>query len=315
MNLKLLRPSNFEEFIGKEQIKNNLKVYIQSAIKNNQQLDHVILYGKPGMGKSSLASIIASEMKSEIKIIQGPSIQRISDIYNFALNIKQGDVIFIDEIHGINPVCFEILYPLMELYCLDISIGKEFNSKITRIKIPEFTLIGATTLLNKIPQPLEDRFGITINLKDYTLEEIFQILKSVSKRVKLKIEEIDLEIIAKNSKGIPRNAIRILNRIIDFINLNENINVKNIIKKLGIYEDGLTTDDIDYLKLFSQKADNYIGIKTISQNLGLSTEFIESRIEPYLLSQNYIEKNFHGRKITDKGVKFINKQIDKGGDD
>ena len=174
-----------EQFVGKQTIKQNLKTYLKASAVFKEPLDHCLFYGLPGTGKTSLAFIIAKEQKANIKIIQGSTIQKNLDIYNFALTIKDNDVVFIDEIHGINKACFELLYSLMEDFSMDITIGKDFNARTTRIKVPKFTLIGATTSLSKIPKPLEERFGIQFYFGDYSLDEIKIIIKNALKKVKV----------------------------------------------------------------------------------------------------------------------------------
>lgn len=306
MNWKLTRPSNLNEFVGKNEIKDNLKTYINSAKQNNQTLDHCLFYGLPGTGKTSLAFIIANELKVNIKIIQGSSILKTSDIYNMALRISKNEIIFIDEIHAINPICFEALYSLMEDFSLDVSIGKEFNQKIARVPIPSFTLIGATNILSKIPQPLEDRFGIIFNFKAYNCGEIEEIIKNLSTKYQIKLSSQDIKKISLNCKGIPRIAIRLLRRIIDYMNTDENIKLPEIIRKIGILEDGLDLDDIYYLNILS-KYTTPIGLKTIMQSTQWDMQFIENKIEPYLLSNGYIQKTSKGRIILQKANHLLKK--------
>ncbi|MCQ2748279.1 MAG: AAA family ATPase [Mycoplasmoidaceae bacterium] len=216
MKLQSLRPSSLKEFVGKQTLKQNLKTYLKASLINNEPIDHCLFYGLPGTGKTSLAFIVAKEQNATIKILQGSTIQKNLDVYNFALTIKEKDVIFIDEIHGINKNCFEPLYSLMEDFSMDITIGKDFNSKTTRIKVPKFTLIGATTSLAKIPKPLEERFGIQFYFEDYSQKEIEIIISNAPKKANVVLTDEEIEIIACNSKGIPRNALTILSRIIDF---------------------------------------------------------------------------------------------------
>lgn len=306
MKLQSLRPKNLTEFVGKPTLKQNLRTYLKASTINNEPLDHCLFYGLPGTGKTSLAFIIAHEQKANIKILQGSTIQKNLDIYNFALTIKDNDVVFIDEIHGINKACFELLYSLMEDFSMDITIGKDFNARTTRIKVPKFTLIGATTSLSKIPKPLEERFGIHFYFDDYSLEEIKTIIVNVLKKTKVELAEEEILAIANNSKGIPRNALTILSRVIDFKVVNKDASIKQIFKQIGIYENGLNNNDIKYLMCFKHGADT-IGIKTLSQMTDFEIQFIEEKIEPYLFKNKYVVKTTHGRKILSEGLSIIRK--------
>ncbi|MBQ0045363.1 MAG: Holliday junction branch migration DNA helicase RuvB [Mycoplasma sp.] len=306
MKLQSLRPNSLKEFVGKQTLKQNLKTYLKASSIHNEPLDHCLFYGLPGTGKTSLAFIIAKEQKANIKIIQGSTIQKNLDVYNFALTIHENDVIFIDEIHGINKACFELLYSLMEDFSMDITIGKDFNSRTTRIKVPKFTLIGATTSLTKIPKPLEERFGIQFYFDDYSLDEIKIIISNAIKKVNVILSEDEILSVAQNSKGIPRNALTILSRVIDFKTLDQNISIKQIFKQIGIYENGLNKNDMKYLMCFLGSTGT-IGIKTLSQMTDFEIQFIEEKIEPYLFKNKYVAKTTHGRKILTAGLSIIKK--------
>ncbi|MCQ2956713.1 MAG: Holliday junction branch migration DNA helicase RuvB [Mycoplasmoidaceae bacterium] len=306
MKLQSLRPNSLKEFVGKQTLKQNLKTYLKASAIHNEPLDHCLFYGLPGTGKTSLAFIIAKEQKSNIRIIQGSTIQKNLDIYNFALSIHDNDVIFIDEIHGINKACFELLYSLMEDFSMDITIGKDFNAKTTRIKVPKFTLIGATTSLTKIPKPLEERFGIQFYFEDYSLDEIKIIIANAIKKVNVLLTDDEILAIANNSKGIPRNALTILSRVIDFKTIDSKMPIKQIFKQIGIYENGLNKNDIKYLLCFLN-SNGVIGIKTLSQMTDFEIQFIEEKIEPYLFKNKYVIKTTHGRKILSAGLSIIHK--------
>lgn len=307
MKLQSQRPSNLKEFVGKKTLKENLGTYLKAAILNNEPLDHCLFYGLPGTGKTSLALIIANERKSNITILQGSNIVKPQDIYNFALSIKENDVIFIDEIHAINKQCFELLYALMEDFSLDITIGKDFNSKTTRIKVPKFTLIGATTSLSKIPKPLEERFGIVFYFEDYSKEEIRQIISNCVRKNKLPLTKEEIISIASKSKGIPRNALTILARVSDFKIIDKSKSLDDIFKQIGIYQNGLNNNDIKYLKCFESLKD-CIGIKTLSQMIEFEIQFIEEKIEPYLFKNKYAIKTVQGRKILPAGLEIIKRK-------
>lgn len=302
MKILQIRPANFNEFQGKETLKNNLKIYIENAKNNKVQLDHCLFYGPPGVGKTSIAKIIANELKTNIKIIQGPEIKEKTNLINILHSIKENDVLFIDEIHSIDSSCYELLYSVMEDFVFNINVGKEFNTKIISLPIPKFTLIGATTKLGNLPDPFEERFGIVERIEQYKEDEIFLVLKYTVKKCGIKINDNILKIISQHSKGIPRNSKRILSRFYDHYNL-ENDQPLEILKKIGIYTLGLNDMDLNYLKVLLKN--KKIGLKTISQILNVDEKTIQNKIEPFLIKMNLISKSTNGRSITNKGINYL----------
>ena len=296
--------NKLSDFIGKKEVKDTLQVYIDACNKLNKPLDHCLLYGLPGTGKTTLAKIIANELNTKIKITQGSMIQKPIDVINLLLSLNQNEILFIDEIHAVNKQCFELFYSAMEEGYVDIAIGKDFNSKMARIKLPVFTLIAATTNLGKIPQPLEDRFGIFINMSEYSKTEISDIIKFYGNKLGVIFSDDDLLTLIYASKGIPRIAYKLVRRALDFRLNNKDIQMSEILSKLGIIYEGIDKNDYSYLKLL-QNHSTPIGLKTISQTINIDEETIQYKIEPYLLKNEYIIKTSKGRKLTNKGNELI----------
>lgn len=305
--------NQLSDFIGKDELKQNLKIYINSALKENVALEHCLLYGLPGTGKTTLAKIIANELNSHIRIVQGSTIQKPIDVINILLTINDKDVIFIDEIHAINKCCFELLYPSMEEGYIDLNIGKDFNAKLTRIKLPSFTLIGATTSLGMLPQALEDRFGIIFNLSSYNDEEISEIIKMYASKYNLDFNNLEMDLIVKASKGIPRVSYKLVRRINDFKKDNKDYEISQILNKLGFIYDEFDINDFKYLNVLNIQ-EHPIGLKTISQIIGIDDQTIQLKIEPYLLRKKLIAKTNNGRVITKAGYDILtemSKMIEK----
>lgn len=296
--------NKLSDFIGKKEVKDTLQVYIDACNKLNKPLDHCLLYGLPGTGKTTLAKIIANELNTKIKITQGSMVQKPIDVINLLLSLNQNEILFIDEIHAVNKQCFELFYSAMEEGYVDIAIGKDFNSKMARIKLPVFTLIAATTNLGKIPQPLEDRFGIFINMSEYSKTEISDIIKFYGNKLGVIFSDDDLLTLIYASKGIPRIAYKMVRRALDFRLNNKDIQMSEILSKLGIIYEGIDKNDYSYLKLL-QNHSTPIGLKTISQTINIDEETIQYKIEPYLLKNEYIIKTSKGRKLTNKGNELI----------
>ena len=296
--------NKLSDFIGKKEVKDTLQVYLDACNKLNKPLDHCLLYGLPGTGKTTLAKIIANELNTKIKITQGSMVQKPIDVINLLLSLNQNEILFIDEIHAVNKQCFELFYSAMEEGYVDIAIGKDFNSKMARIKLPVFTLIAATTNLGKIPQPLEDRFGIFINMSEYSKTEISDIIKFYGNKLGVIFSDDDLLTLIYASKGIPRIAYKLVRRALDFRLNNKDIQMSEILSKLGIIYEGIDKNDYSYLKLL-QNHSTPIGLKTISQTINIDEETIQYKIEPYLLKNEYIIKTSKGRKLTNKGNELI----------
>lgn len=299
-----IRPLSLDEFVGKKDIKENINIFVESAKKRNECLDHVLLFGSAGLGKTTFANIIANLFNKKLKIIQGTQLKRNIDLINLVSLVNENDIIFIDEIHAISQECIETLYSVLEDFCIDIKIGVDNNQKITRVKIPKFTLIGATTNIDKLPKSLEERFPIFFFFDSYNDNEIKDLLKRTSNIFETELSEEELILITEHCKGVPRIANNLLKRIVDYRLINSNISIKNIIKKLGIYAKGLTDLDIKYLKALLY-SDDYIGLKTISSIINTSSDIIENKIEPYLLKLELIKKTNRGRMITKKGVDYL----------
>lgn len=299
------RPKTLNEFVGKEQIKSSLSVYIQASTQQKRQLEHILFYGTAGVGKTSLASIIANELQTNIHYVQGPSIEQVSDVLDLISMINENDIIFIDEAHKINPKCLEMFYSIMEDFVIDVKIGKEFNSQYSRLKVPKFTLICSTTNIGKLPLSFIDRFGIKYFIDSYTDDEINLILKKISERNELEITKEELEFIATHSKGTPRIALNLLNRYYDYKLIHKNLSKDKIFKLIGVYPFGLNEIDINYLRILGNNIGIPTGIKSISQQLFVDERTIEFIIEPYLLKMNLITKKTNGRLLSNKGISYL----------
>ena len=306
---KSLRPQNLDEYIGQEQIKKNLKVFIKAAKKRNESLDHMLFFGPPGLGKTTLANIIANEMNANIKTISAPMLEKSGDLAAILTNLEEGDILFIDEIHRLKSTIEEVLYSAMEDFRLDIVIGSGPAAQSIKIDIAKFTLIGATTRAGMLSNPLRDRFGMSFRLNFYNEEELSIIIKLASKKLNTDIEnEAALEI-AKRSRGTPRIALRLLKRVRDFAEVeNKKIIDKEIaefaLNELGINEYGFDELDIKFLTLLAD-AKKPLGLSTISAALSEDENTIEEVIEPFLIANGFIEKTPKGRIATRKTYEVL----------
>ena len=310
---KSLRPKSFDEYIGQENLKEKMSISIKAAQKRNMVVDHILLYGPPGLGKTTLAGVIANEMKANLKITSGPILEKAGDLAAILTSLEENDILFIDEIHRLNSTVEEILYPAMEDGELDIIIGKGPSAKSIRIELPPFTLIGATTRAGLLSAPLRDRFGVSHKMEYYNENEIKSIIIRGAKILGVKINEDGAIEISKRSRGTPRIANRLLKRVRDYCEIKGNgtidkLSAKNALDMLGVDSNGL--DDLDR-NIINSIIENYdggpVGIETLSLLLGEDRRTLEEVYEPYLVKIGFLKRTNRGRVVTLKAYQHFKK--------
>ena len=306
-----IRPKTFENYIGQTELKETLKVSIEAAKKRETNLDHMLFYGPPGLGKTTLAGVVAEQMGAELRITSAPALERPRDIIGILMSLKGGEILFIDEIHRLNKVAEEILYPAMEDFYLDMSTGKSQTAKTMRLPLPKFTLIGATTKAGELSGPLRDRFGIIHRLQFYTFEELSHVIKRTASILNIQITDEGANVIAKCSRGTPRIANRLVKRVSDFAivkydgEITEDV-AKDSLKTLKIDEYGLDSTDRALLNLIIEKYDGGpVGINTLAAALGEDIRTLEDVCEPYLLQIGLLQRTPQGRKVSPQGYRHL----------
>ncbi len=312
-----IRPETIEEYIGQSEVKENIKVFVEAAKIRNEALDHVLLYGPPGLGKTTLAFIIAHELGTKIKTASGPSIEKTGDLAAILSSLEPGDVLFIDEIHRMPRYIEEVLYPAMEDFSLDIIVGSEGNTRNIKIDLPPFTLVGATTRAGDLSAPLRDRFGIISKLQFYTTEELTEIIKRTSRVLNMEIDDDAAYELAKRSRGTPRIANRLFKRVRDFALVKGTGKIdlditKESLERLHIDKIGLDKTDHDLLLAIINKFNGGpVGIEALSSSIGEEVTTIEDVYEPYLLQTGLLKRTARGRMVTDKAYEVLGIEIRK----
>src|SRR3972149_9747810 len=310
-----LRASSWEEFVGQSRIKRALSVVVQAAQKRKESPEHILLYGPPGLGKTTLAHLIAKEMKVNIRSSSGPAIERAGDLASILTNLADGDIFFIDEIHRLPKVVEETLYPAMEDYHLDIVVGQGPSAHTLKLDLPRFTLIGATTRLGLIAAPLRDRFGIVHRLTFYEPKELMEILITAAKKLKLKLDPVAAESLARRSRGTPRIALKLLKRCRDMAQLHK-VNaitpevLNQSLELLEVDEMGLDANDRRLLKTLIDKHNGGpVGLETLAATIAEEPDTIEEGIEPYLMQISFLKRTSRGRMATAKAFSYFGKKV------
>ena len=310
-NDRALRPKSLDEFIGQAEARSNLRVFIESARQRKDAMDHTLFFGPPGLGKTTLAQIISRELGVNFKMSSGPVLAKAGDLAAILTNLEVNDVLFIDEIHRLNPVVEEILYPALEDFELDLVIGEGPAARTVRIELQPFTLVGATTRLGLLTTPLRDRFGIPIRLQFYSNEELYKIVKLNTEKLGIVADESGATEIARRARGTPRIAGRLLRRVVDFVLvegdgvLNKKI-ADHALRRLGVDNLGLDGADRNYLRLIAEQySGGPVGIETISAAISESRDALEEVIEPYLLQMGLIQRTPRGRMLAKNGWRHL----------
>lgn len=314
-----LRPQSFEEYIGQDKIKEKFAIYIRAARERGEPLDHVLLYGPPGLGKTTLAHIIAREMGVNIRTTSGPAIERPGDLAAILTNLSRGDVLFIDEIHRLSRIVEELLYPAMEDFALDIIIGKGPGARSLRLELPPFTLVGATVRAGMLTSPLRDRFGVVDRLEFYSMEELQQIITRASRLLNIEVKPEGAREIARVSRGTPRIANRLLKRVRDFAQIKaDNIITMDVSKEAlqMLQLDRLGLDEIDrrlLITLFEKFNGGPVGLDTLATAISEQPETLEDVYEPYLMKLGFLKRTPRGRVITEAACSYLNLRLKPDG--
>jgi Holliday junction DNA helicase RuvB len=312
-----LRANVWTEFCGQEKVKQSLHVALTAAKKRKEPIEHILLYGPPGLGKTTLAHLIAKEMSVNIRITSGPAIERSGDLASILTNLEPGDILFIDEIHRLNKVVEETLYPAMEDYALDIVIGKGPSARTLRLDLPKFTIIGATTRIGLMSAPLRDRFGIIQRLQFYPPQELERILVNAAKKLGIKLSEKAIKELSRRARGTPRITLKLLKRARDFAQVKgkENIDEEVLNDAFGLLEiDSMGLDDSDrrlLLSLIEKHNGGPVGIETMAATLSEDIGTLEEVIEPYLMQIGFLKRTPRGREATEKAYQHLNKPLKK----
>lgn len=306
-----LRAKDWKEFHGQENIKKSLHIAMSAANKRKEPIEHVLLYGPPGLGKTTISHIIAREMKVNIKVTSGPAIERAGDLASILTNLEKGDILFIDEIHRLQKTVEETLYPAMEDYALDIVIGKGPSARTLRLDLPQFTIVGATTKIGLLSAPLRDRFGSIYRLNFYTPEELEEIIEKAARKLKTPIDNESIKIISKRARGTPRIALKLLKRVRDYAQVHGDGTITKIMTEralnlLEVDSMGLDNNDIRYLKALIQKhSGGPVGVETMASTISEDISTVEDVIEPYLMQIGFLKRSPRGRVATPASYKHL----------